>query len=173
MIDRARFEMIKEKHGAYASWAVWAIAGERPKSNIGDLGVLDPDRNDALLTTLQPGVVMVGLNISRWSSSEPFRNFHDPSPRANDFKIRYAFTGTPFEGAYMTDVIKNLELVDSSEVVARLKFDPNVVRENMETFRAELRDLGANRPTILVFGAEAHGSLRGVSRPANTRAWSS
>ena len=37
MITRKRFDFLKEKYGKHASWAVWADAGERPKSNIGDM----------------------------------------------------------------------------------------------------------------------------------------
>ena len=46
-----------------------------------------------VLQTVNQAVVMVGLNISR-SFEEPFRNFHDRNPNANDFKLRVAFTGT-------------------------------------------------------------------------------
>lgn len=42
MIDRETFDRIKERHGLYASWAVWAKPRATPKSNIGELRVLDP-----------------------------------------------------------------------------------------------------------------------------------
>jgi hypothetical protein len=65
MVDRETFDRIEEKHGPYASWAVWPEPDGRPKSNMGDLTVLDPDRNPALLGMLRSDVVMVGLNLSR------------------------------------------------------------------------------------------------------------
>jgi len=102
MIDREQFELIGRKHGGYASWAVWAAAACSPKSNIDDLSILDVAANLTTLQLLRNNIVMVGLNISR-SFAERFRNFHDPSPSANDFKIRYAFTNTQYYGAYMTD----------------------------------------------------------------------
>jgi hypothetical protein len=37
MIDMQQFENIKQKHGSYASWAVWADASASPKSNVGDV----------------------------------------------------------------------------------------------------------------------------------------
>jgi hypothetical protein len=89
MIDREQFELIGQKHGSYASWAVWAAPTRGPKSNIGDLRPLDPAANPATLQLLKNDIVMVGLNISR-SFAERFRNFHDPRPIANDFKIRHA-----------------------------------------------------------------------------------
>jgi hypothetical protein len=94
-------DVIKRKHGAYASWAVWAQPTGRPKTNTGDLSVLDPELNPALLRMLRPDVVMVALNLSRFSPV-PFGNFHDASPGSQDFKIRYAFADTPYYGAYMT-----------------------------------------------------------------------
>jgi hypothetical protein len=59
------FDRIKEKH-PYASWAIWSPwwpPDGRPKSNMGDLTVLDPDRNPALLGMLRSDVVMLGLNL--------------------------------------------------------------------------------------------------------------
>jgi squalene cyclase len=64
MIDRTRFEAIKQRHGRYASWAVWAEASDRPKSNIGDLSIFDPEANGSLLDTLKGDVILVGLNLS-------------------------------------------------------------------------------------------------------------
>ncbi|HQO79311.1 MAG TPA: hypothetical protein PLG17_12470, partial [Thermodesulfobacteriota bacterium] len=74
MIDATHFELIKRKHGSYGSWAVWASQGQTPKSNMRDIEVLDPRANPSLLQTLNPGVVMVGLNLSRGFPDSPFRN---------------------------------------------------------------------------------------------------
>jgi hypothetical protein len=72
---------------------------------------------------------MVGLNISR-PVSQPFINFHDPNPRANDFKIRYAFRNSAFYGAYMTDIIKFLQEADSKNVITYLKGHPVLIEKN-------------------------------------------
>ena len=45
MITREKFDSIKEKYGRVASWAIWAHEDEEPKSNMGDLTVLDPEIN--------------------------------------------------------------------------------------------------------------------------------
>ena len=164
MIDRQQFELIERKHGGYASWAVWAGAGRSPKSNVDDLSILDVAATPTTLQVPKNDIVMVGLNISR-SFTERFRNFHDPSPSANDFKIRYAFTNTEFYGSYMTDIMKNVELVNSAELLKHLKACPSLVRTNVEVFREELRDLGSQRPTILAFGAAAHALIsQNISR---------
>src|SRR5438270_2257297 len=88
MLNRDTFDRIKQKHGGYASWAVWAEADKTAKSNMEDLEVLDPDMNPRLLAILKNDVVMLGLAISA-PLSEPFQNFH--GPRGGAYKIRYAF----------------------------------------------------------------------------------
>jgi hypothetical protein len=155
MIDIQQFENIKQQHGSYASWAVWADASEKPKSNMGDVSHF---KNESVLSLLQNGVVMVGLNISR-PVSEPFINFHDPNPRANDFKIRYAFKNSAYYGAYMTDIIKFLEEVDSKNVMKYLKERPEIIEKNLKTFREEMQDLNATAPVILAFGKDTHKIL--------------
>jgi hypothetical protein len=155
MIDIQQFERIKQKHGSYASWAVWADASEKPKSNMGDISLFT---NGSVLSQLKNSVVMVGLNISR-PVSEAFRNFHDSNPRANDFKIRYAFKDSEYYGAYMTDIIKNLEEVVSKNVMTILKGNPAIIEKNLKTFREEMRDLQATSPVMLAFGKDTHRIL--------------
>src|SRR6267142_873016 len=123
MIDREQFDLIGRKHGGYGSWAVWAAASEKTKSNVGDLSVFDLAANPGLLASLRNDIVMVGLNFSRSVSKQfrNFRNFHDPSPRANDFKIRYAFANTIYHGAYMTDIVKNFPMLKSAAVIKHLR----------------------------------------------------
>jgi len=160
MIDAKRFELIKQKHGCYGSWAVWAPQGLTPKSNMGDMEALDPHANPCLLQTLNPGVVMIGLNLSRGFPDMPFRNFHDPDRVANDFKIRHAFTGTSYWGAYMTDVVKGYVELVSGQVLDHLKANPKVVTDHIEALRSELLDLGHPRPLILAFGGAAYTLLQ-------------
>jgi hypothetical protein len=159
MIDAARFDLLKRRHGAYGSWAVWALPRSTPKSNMGDMTVLDELTNQALLETLNPGVVMIGLNVSRGFPDRPFRNFHDPGPAANDFKIRYAFRDTVFWGAYMTDVIKGFVEPVSGKLLDHLRRHPDVLHAHVCTLREELLDLGHPKPLILAFGRAAYGLL--------------
>lgn len=154
-VDRETFDRIKQKHGAHASWAVWAEPGDTPKSNVSDLSVLDPDHNPMLLDSLRPNVVMLGLNISR-PFAEAFRNFHDPSPSAQDFKIRFAFTGSPFYGAYMTDIIKDVVMVDSGDLLRHLRENPSLAHENIERLLGAFQDLGYLAPTVIAFGGDVH-----------------
>ncbi len=159
MIGRAQFERIRARHGAHASWAVWTPPSRRPKSNVGDLTVLDPGANPSLLAILRPDVVLAGLNFSRHvSATAPFSNFHDPRPQAQDYKIRFAFHATPYYGAYMTDVIKDVEMLKSADLLRYIT--PELIRKNVTRFRGELQDLETERPIILAFGGAAHALLR-------------
>jgi len=160
MISIDIFETIKQKYGDVASWAVWEDVGDKPKSNMGHLNIFDRQKNPTLLEVLKNNVVMVGLNFSRpVVPTDSFVNFHDINPRANDFKIRYAFRGTEFYGAYMTDIIKNLVVIDSNDVKAYLKKNPSVIQENINIFKEELADLCADKPILLAFGVDTYNLL--------------
>lgn len=106
MIDQTKFDFIKKTHGHYASWAIWAAEGVKPKDNVGDLSVFDINNSAGFLQQLNPNIILVGLNISR-RIEILLANFHDARSQAMDFKIRYALRGSPFWGAYMTDIIKD------------------------------------------------------------------
>jgi hypothetical protein len=163
MISRERFDEVKAKWGAYSSWAVWKRIGpgDAPKKDVGDLGILDPDRNPALLESLNPNIVLLGLNASsREIAPAPWLNFHDPSPMANDFKIRFALKETPYWGAYMTDVFTGLHETDSAKVKSWIKRDPVGVAKQLARLESELVDIGAVEPLLVAFGGTAYGVLQ-------------
>jgi len=152
MITIEKFNFIKQKYGYVASWAIWADEGDKPKSNVGDLTVLDPSINKNLLLHLNPNVVFVGLNISRGAIKFPFANFHDKQPEATDYKIRYAFRGSPYWGGYMTDIIKNYNQKESGRVEAYLKINPEFEKQNVKSFLEELIDIDSKDPILIAFG---------------------
>jgi hypothetical protein len=124
---------------------------------MGDLSIFDDEH---ILGFLQPDIIMVGLNLSRFNISEPFRNFHDPSSRAHDYKIRYAFTKTEYYGAYMTDIIKGVVEVDSKKIPKHLSQKPDVLQNSLNKFRGEVLDLGISAPLLLAFGHLAFNILK-------------
>ena len=129
-MDLEKFNFIKEKYGHCASWAIWKEVGATPKSNMGDLNVLDPQQNPNLLSQLKPDVVFVGLNTSRDISDEKhFRNFHPTGNRARyaqDYKTRFALKDTELWGGYMTDIIKDHVGMNAQEVMNYLNANPDV-----------------------------------------------
>jgi hypothetical protein len=152
MITTSAFEMIKRKYGHCASWAVWGPIGATPKSGMGDMSVFE---TDAVLSVLNPNVVMLGLNLSKSIKLPPFGNFH-AAGSAQDYKTRYAFKDSEYYGAYMTDIIKVLEEMDSSKAIKHLAAHPELLAESLHRFREEMKDLGTSRPIILAFGDHAY-----------------
>jgi hypothetical protein len=155
-MDKSTFEQIKAKHGAYASWAVWAEPDEAPKSNIADLTVLDPARNPSLLDILRNDVVMLGRGFSGPVPALPFTNFHDPNPRGQDYKIRYAFSNSPYYGAYMTNLIKGVVARESGDLRELLKSDPSLVAKSIGRLLGEFDDLDSPEPLVIAFGSDTY-----------------
>ncbi len=163
MITLKQFNDIKSKYGHCSSFAVWAEVGDTPKSNTGDLSVLDPDINKELLSILNVDVVLLGLNGSRVvdpeSTAPPLSIFHSWTSFQQDYKIRYAFKGSPYWGAYMTDIIKHYGEVDSTKTMEYLKRNKEYEQENIRFFEQELLDIGAINPTLIAFGNDVHNIL--------------
>lgn len=160
MISQNQFNFIKSKYQYWSSWAIWADQGDTPKSNVGDLSVLDPNTNPKLLPTLNPNIALVALNISRGDITLPFGNFHDARSEATDYKIRYATNDTPLWGAYMTDIIKDFEEKISGKVKSYLRENRDFEKENVDFFMQELSDIGATNPTLIAFGNESYDILK-------------
>ena len=156
MITREKFEFIKEKYGHWTSWAIWPEAGDTPKSNVGDLSIFT---GDEFLQHLNPEIVLVGLNISRGDIKFPLANFHDARSEATDYKIRYAVKDTLLCGAYMTDVIKDFNEVDSGKLITYLKNNKQFELDNIQVFKKEIQDLGAVNPILVALGDATYNIL--------------
>ena len=159
MITLEKFKYIKNKYGLYASWAIWDEEGDTPKSNIGNLEVLDPLSNDKLLQELNSKSVLVALNISRGAIQTPLANFHDKRSVATDFKIRHALKGTKLWGSYMTDLFKDYDEKSSSNVKKYIQANPDFVSKNIDFFWNEIKDLGEVK-NLIAFGGEVHAQLK-------------
>jgi hypothetical protein len=156
MVTKDKFEFIKEKYGHWTSWAIWANAGDTPKSNVGDLSIFS---GDDFLIQLNSEVVLVGLNISRGDIKFPLANFHDARSEATDYKIRYALKDTPLWGGYMTDIIKDFNEKESGKMMIYLRSNKEFENSNANILQEELDDLGCINPTIIAFGNDAHSIL--------------
>jgi hypothetical protein len=98
---------------------------------------------------------LAGLNGSTGDGSEmgiiPFANFHSNYSRATDYKIRLTVSGTPLEGAFMTDVVKNHFETDSNKLKQELEARPSYKEEKVEEFFSEILKVSM-RPKIFAFG---------------------
>ena len=149
MITRDKFEELKAKYGYWSSWAIWAEAGDTPKSNVGDLSIFE---GYEILDQLHTEYVLVGLNISRADINKPLANFHSPLSRAQDYKIRHAVRDTLLWGAYMTDVIKDFNEVNSGKLISYLKKNKQFELDNIRVFVKEIEDLGFTKPILVALG---------------------
>jgi len=159
-MDLETFELIKNKYGLIASWAIWGEEGDTPKSNMGDLSVFDLSKNTNLLNQLNPNIILVALNFSYdvpENELRIFANFHGKGGGA--YKLRYGLRNTVLWGAYITDIIKNFPEMESANVMKYLKNNPEFVKENIITFEEELNDLGATDPIIVALGGDTYKIL--------------
>lgn len=141
------FNNIKTKYGEHASWAVWADQTDRPKSNMGDLSIFD---EKTILDVLNPNIVLVALNFSvNVKKMRPFENFHGENGEV--YKLRFALKDTPLWGSYMTDIIKDFVEADSGKVEEYLEKNPKIVKDNLDSFQEELKELKV-KPILVALG---------------------
>ncbi|NOR54796.1 MAG: hypothetical protein GQ531_01165 [Sulfurovum sp.] len=155
MITIEKYEIIKETYGAHSSWAIWADEDMSSIKKMSDLSIFDIVNNKDLLSSLNPNIVFVGLNISK-ELPNYFANFHGGK---NDSKIRDAFKDTRFCGGYMTDIIKSFVESDSGKMISHLKKQEALEEENIKTFQIELNDLGGENIEIVAFGKSTYEIL--------------
>jgi len=148
----SHLQSIKEVYGGCSSIAIWSrIESDKPpKNGVGNTPFFDTLEN----VKFNPNIVLCGLNISK-KLETPFSNFHSHRSTANDYKLRYAIQDTIFEGAYMTDVIKDFEELISGNVMKYLRSHPDFERQNIEKLHDELQFIGSVEPTIIAFGNDA------------------
>ena len=150
------FDKLKGRFGYCGSWAIWSKPSDTPKSNVGDLSLLNPDLNKNLLNEINSNIVFVALNFSRETTKEDFANFHDPRPMSQDYKIRYALQDTKLWGGYMTDIIKDYPEKSSNKMMSFLKKDKTIEKDNCKLFLEEMDLLKSNNPKIIAFGNDAY-----------------
>lgn len=178
MLDKKTYELMKKKYGRVGSWAVWDDQLDTPKSNMGNMAWADDEAK--LCRILNPKFVFVGLNKSKRPNKNskdensntkiPWKNFHSGYSNGNSFKLRYALKGSPFWGAYMTDIIKIIRDKDSNkfvpaintnsqEILSAIKKDNTILERNIKKFKEEIARLGDN-PVLVALGDKAYKFLK-------------
>ena len=158
MISKEQYENLKTNYGKVSSWAVWADEGATPKSNVGNLNVFN---QSDILNILNPDYVFVGLNVAGTGEVldlPDWSNFHSSYRTHNDYKLRYALKGTPYWGAYMTDIIKRHSNSNGSDVAKYLKQNPDVVKSNVSSFKEEIKYLETT-PVLVAMGGKVYDIL--------------
>lgn len=73
-MSHEKYEYIKDKYGHMSSWAIWSHQGVKSKSGMDDTSFFY-NPSQTLLNTLNPNIILVGLNISE-RIDRVFGNFH-------------------------------------------------------------------------------------------------
>jgi len=153
-----KYEYIKNKYGHMSSWAIWSKQNGKPKSGMDDISFFY-NPSQAILNTLNPNIILVGLNISE-RIDRVFGNFHPNTSKAQDYKTRYAVKDTMFWGAYMTDIIKSFEEKISGNLMKYLSKNKQFEKENIEKFDQELNDIGSINPILIALGNDSYKILK-------------
>lgn len=156
-VSSETFDYVKDKHGLFASWAVWPDPGIKPKSNMEDLSIFMPPKLKDTLSVLHNNYILVGLNISTKEIRIPLSNFHGQNGEV--YKARAALRDTPLWGSYMTDILKDFQEPDSSKVEKSIKTDPSLVIPHLDFFREEVALLGNRNVTLVAFGRITYSIL--------------
>lgn len=126
----------------FASFALYNVtpaAIEREEIDYHDVGIAPFSKRLANLNEaaqiINSDVMMMGYNMSTRGndSTIPWSNFHETIKKSNDKYIPATLKGTFAEGAYMSDLFKDLHLTDSN-LVHRL------FRSTLPKSRLQLRD---------------------------------
>ena len=94
------------------------------------------------------------------SGTIKWKDFHSDYQYQNDYKLRFALSGTKYWGSYITDIIKYYPETDSSKVVALLKRNPEIVKKNIADFERELYLLGEQNPILVAMGSASYNVLQ-------------
>ena len=122
----------------FSTWAIWN------DSNIKDLSLINLENADCL----KPNIVFVALNFSyklpkNWAY---WQNIHNVN------RLYELLHGTRFEGAYITDIVKDYPFSKSEKVQEEIENNKDRRDRNIRWFFEEMNLLGANSIEIYLFG---------------------
>lgn len=152
---------LKKKFGG--SWALWDKDG----------GIVSLTTKHDFEFLLKPNIVFVGLNASI-ELSEDWINYHSECQKFKKKKWGQEFIknladlimSSEFSflrGAYMTDIIKDIDFPKSSKVIKEIKSNPPILLRNKEIFERELRLLSklssTNKFQVICMGRDAFDIL--------------
>ena len=165
MKSEQEFKTFARKYRKIGSWAIWDPPGDKPKSNADGMNWVTPD----LWKKVKTDYVFVGLNLSGThgeQKEDDWRNFHSSYCRQNDYKLRFALTGTKYWGSYLTDLIKynkdkkdHFKEVDSGKVIKALKEHPEIIDESIKFLEEELSCF-PKKPVLVAMGAAVYKLLK-------------
>jgi hypothetical protein len=123
-----------------ASWAIW------DKDDINNLEVIEKN-----IDQLNSKIVFVALNFSTEKQDwQNWQNFHCDSHA--DKRLRDLLSGTKYQGAYMTDLIKNYHEPNSDEAIKNFKKDGVKTNKDIDFLFKEIELLETENIEMYLFG---------------------
>lgn len=158
----------------YASWALY----DTPQSQVDNDETIRASQNkwpeydiNELSDLVNTDAMLLGLNaadrgvLDENGKPNEWLNFHDYRGRTHDAGITRMTKGNWFEGAYMTDIFKDLNLTNSGAVRSAVKAQPGIYNRSMELLDQELEIV---KPQIIViFGKPARESWQAAVNNGN------
>jgi hypothetical protein len=127
----------------FASWAIWDKTINGKNQDI-------PQIIEENVDKLKGNIVFVGLNFGNQKGDlkdwKDWQNFHSVK------RLIGLLSGTRFEGAYLTDIIKNHYDSDSGKVMTLFKNDEKKRKVNIDFFFQEIAQLKAKNIEMYLFG---------------------
>ncbi len=146
------FEALTKNYGTYGGWAVWHYTNDR-------LSESSTEPIYSNIELLNSRHVIIGLNISKPLE----RNWVNFRGGMHDRKLKYAFNDTKVRGSYMTDLLKVCTKT-SNELLNHLISHPNVLKENVDKFIKEMRDVKVSADTCFIILGTEMGLLGSLYR---------
>ncbi|MDR1106634.1 MAG: hypothetical protein LBL44_09780 [Treponema sp.] len=135
-MDAERYKTLKKTLGAWGAWGSWAL-WDKDLNNTAFI--------DASYRKLKTDYVFVGLNASKNLAGEPaWTNYHLTHRGSSEKKLSRVFTGTKFEGSYMTDIMKGKDFTSTGSAAALEKWKNNEAlrNESIKFLQKEFKALG-------------------------------
>ena len=141
-VSKSQFELSLERLGGFASWALWG-------RDTHDLSVFEEPR---ICDRLRRDVFLVGGNTGLFKDGrvEGFSNFHTRG-HVGDTKLRKAVMGSPLEGAYLTDIVKDYPTRGAGELIRDIRSGHvSIPGQVVDRLQQELDVLKAPEGVVLV-----------------------
>ena len=153
MISENAYRSVREN--LRGSFALWGPPKSGDRKNVDDLSIF-ADYN-TVKEKLKPNIIFVAMNLAGDATKgmRPYSNFHSSVTKHNDYRLRDAIQGTPFEGAYMTDLFKPITSI-SGDIDKYYRAHPEEKRAEVEAFVAECRALYDGPKYVICIGQGCH-----------------
>jgi uracil-DNA glycosylase len=152
-MDKTLYGEVKKEFGKRASWALW------DKTDYRNLGLIESG-----ITRLKPRYFFVGLNpsVGKNRITEPWRHFHCTRQGSMEGVMAEVLMDTKYEGAYITDILKNCDEGTTAGAKEYKKTKPGMVEKDITLFLREYELLKPEK--VFVFGFAAQEIFRKYER---------